>query len=174
MKRRIAALIAALIALCAFGAAVAEAGIANPWTDSDAAQVEAAVGVAFGVPEGAENVAYRLLAADSLAEMDFTWYGMDYCARIQPAADFTDISGLYMDRWDQTMDVAIGPWTAVEHRGAMDGVIWNLIQWYDADAGRMYSVLTSGEDLDGFDIAAAAEAIYAPATASEQAFIGGD
>lgn len=167
MKKRIVALLAALLMLCVIGAAVAEVGMTNPWTEADAAQVEAAVGVAFGVPEGAENVVYRLLEADSLAEMDFTWYDMEYCARIQPAMGFVEISGLYMDHWDQTMDVEIGPWTAVEHRGEMDGVIWNLIQWYDADAGRMYSVLTSGEDLDGFDIAAAAEAIYAPAMEAE-------
>lgn len=167
MKKRIVALLAALLMLCVIGVAVAEVGMTNPWTEADAAQVEAAVGVAFGVPEGAENVVYRLLEADSLAEMDFTWYDMEYCARIQPAVGFVEISGLYMDHWDQTMDVEIGPWTAVEHRGEMDGVIWNLIQWYDADAGRMYSVLTSGEDLDGFDIAAAAEAIYAPAMEAE-------
>ena len=167
MKKRIVALLAALLMLCVIGVAVAEVGMTNPWTEADAAQVEAAVGVAFGVPEGAENVVYRLLEADNLAEMDFTWYDMEYCARIQPVVGFVEISGLYMDHWDQTMDVEIGPWTAVEHRGEMDGVIWNLIQWYDADAGRMYSVLTSGEDLDGFDIAAAAEAIYAPAMEAE-------
>ncbi len=167
MRKRWIALLAALLALCAFGMAVAEAGLANPWQEVDAAQVEEAVGVPFGVPEGAENVTYQLMESDNLAQMDFSWYGMEYYARIQPAVGFIEISGLFMDHWDQSLDVEIGPWTATEHRVKVDDLTWNVIQWYDGDAGLMYCVVTSGEDLDGFDISAAALAIYAPAMEGE-------
>ena len=168
MKKRLVALMAA--ALLALGAAAlaeeaAEVAVANPWSDLAAEEAEEALGVLIGVPEGAEDVRYAILEDEGLVEMDFSWYDMDYCARIQPAEGFVEISGLYMDHWDQTLDVEIGPWTAVEHRGEDDGVIRNLIQWYDEDAGLMYCVVTSGEDLDGFDISAAALAIYAPAMA---------
>ena len=169
MKRLLVALLIAALALAvcapALGEAEPEAAIANPWADITAEEAEEALGVLIGVPEGAEDVRYAILEDEGLVEMDFTWYDMEYYARIQPAEGFVEISGLYMDHWDQTLDVEIGPWTAVEHRGEDDGVIRNLIQWYDEDAGLMYCVVTSGEDLDGFDISAAALAIYAPAMA---------
>lgn len=167
MKRLFVALLVAALALAACAVALGEeepeVSIANPWSDISAEEAEEALGVLIGVPEGAEDVRYAVMEDEGLVEMDFTWYEMEYYARIQPAVGFVEISGLYMDHWDQTLDVQIGPWTAVEHRGEEDGVIWNVIQWYDEDAGLMYCVVTSGEDLDGFDISAAAEAIYAPA-----------
>lgn len=166
MKKRWIALLAALLALCAFGAAVAEASLANPWTEVAAEDIESAVGVPFGVPEGAENVVYRLLAEENLAEMQFTWYGMDYVARMQPADAFTDISGMYYDVWETGMDVEIGGCPGTDMRTPDGDVTVNLCQWYDAGAGVMYCVSTIGADLDGFDITAAAEAIHAPAEAN--------
>ena len=163
MKKWIIALLAAALGLSLAAALAEQTGVANPWVEADAEQVEAAVGAAFGVPEGAENVSYRLLTSECLAEMDFSWYGMDYYARIRPAEGFVDLSGLYFDPWDVSMDVEVGGCAGTEERVEADGLTWNRCQWYDADAGLMYCVATSGEDLDGFDILAAAEAIYAPA-----------
>ena len=162
-------LIALLLAALALGtAALAEnVGIANPWAESTAEAIEAALGVPFGVPDDAENVSYRLLEDDNLAEMEFTWYGMDYCARMQPAAEFTDISGLYYETWDTSMDDEVGGCSAIDLRTRDGDMTVDLCLWYDADMGLMYSLTTGGPDLDGFDILAAAQIVHAPALASE-------
>ena len=153
---------AILLALLMLGGAMAEVGMANPWVETDAEGVMQAVGVSFGVPEGAENVVYRVLESESLAEMEFTWYGMDYTARIKPAGAFEDISGMYYE-WEQDMDVTVGNCEGVEYRAEDEGMTFDVCLWYDVVPGLMYSVSTSGEDLDGFDIIAAAEQVYIPA-----------
>lgn len=163
MKRLLAILVVAALALCAAALAEASVGMANPWVEADAAAVEALLGVPFGVPEGAEDVRYAILETENLAEMDFTWYDMEYCARIMPADAYRDISGAFYETWDQSMDVEIGGWPGMDMRTPDGDVVVNVCLWYDADAGLMYSLMTSGEDLNGFDICAAADAIYAPA-----------
>ena len=168
MKKWIAAMLIVALAL-AFGAtalAEEEAGLANPWVEATAEEVEAAVGVAFGVPEGAENVQYEILTTENLAEMGFTWYGMEYWARIMPADAWEDISGAYYE-WEQSMDVDIGGCVGMDLRAPDGDVTVNVCLWYDEGTGLMYSLMTGGPDLDGFDITAAAEAIYAPALATE-------
>ena len=137
--------------------------VANPWTDADAESVETVIGVRFGVPEGAENVAYRMLESEQLAEMDFTLDGMEYTARIRPSAEFEDISGMYFDWGEADESFRIGPCAAREVRAEDDvyGTV-DLCLWFDAVPGIMYSLSTSGADLDGFDITAIAERVYVP------------
>lgn len=167
MKKLFVTMLVAALALAAWSMALGEAGLANPWVNVTAEEVEAAVGVAFGVPEGAESVYYSLLKEENLAEMAFTWYGMEYVARIQPTDGFADISGLYYEGWDVGMDVEIGGCPGTDMRVKDGAQTVNLCQWYDAANGRMYCVFTGGPDLNGFDITAAAEAIFAPAVEGE-------
>ena len=165
MKRIIAALAAVAVAVALFAVAVAEApvGLANPWTEVTAEELVENPGVEFGIPEGAENISYSLLESEGLAEMRFTWYDMDYVARIKPAAEFEDISGLYYDAWDLEDDCSVGGCEGRVMRTHDEGLTVDLCLWYDVVPGLMYYISASGEDLDGFDIQAAADALYVPA-----------
>ena len=137
-------------------------GLANPWEDMTAEQLEEAAGITFGVPEGATNVIIRYLRSDSLAEMHFTIDGDEYCARIQPAApeggQLPDISGMYYD-W-----VNVEPVDIRGNQGtigqAQDGSEWvELCQWYDTGRGLMYALSVQTTELDGLDLTAVAEQI---------------
>ena len=158
MKKFLAVILVLLLA----GSAMAEVGMANPWVETDADGVMQAVGVTFGVPEGAENVVYRVLEAEHLAEMDFSWYDMEYTARIKPTDAIEDISGVYCE-WSQEDFCEIGGIEGTMYRGQDGDQTVDLCLWYDVVPGLMYSVSAAGPDLDGFDITAAAEQVYVPA-----------
>lgn len=141
--------------------------MANPWEDMTAEQLLAASGLAFRVPEGAENVIYRFLPSQGLAEMQFTLDADEYCARIQPAAlqegEWLDISGMYFD-WVNEEAVAIrGCRGTIAQAQDGDEGFAELCQWYDAAAGRMHSLSVYTADLDGLDLTAVAEQVYLPA-----------
>ena len=161
IKRICAMALAALLALTLAGA-WAEVGMPNPWTETTAEGVMEALGLEMGVPEGATEVAWRMLEEEQLAEMTFTWYEQDYTARVKPTDAFEDISGLYYD-WPQEMECTVGGRCKGVCRRAADGdVTVDNCLWYDEATGLMYSVSTSAPDLDGFDIQASAEQLYVP------------
>ena len=164
MKRWIAIVLTTLMLLSfsAF-AETPGAGMPNPWTETTAEGLMEALGLEFIVPEGAENVTYRMLKDEALAEMEFDLDGMRYTARIQPAVEWTDISGMYYE-WENTLeDITIGGRAAWEGRAADGDHTADLCLWFDVVPGLMYSLGTVGEgDLDGFDLTAVAEQIYAP------------
>ena len=164
MKKLIATVLVTLLLLCCAAGAENEAvGLANPWVETSEEELTAALGFAFAVPEGAENVTFRMLEAQQLGEMTFTLNGMDYVARIKPAEEFEDISGLYYEWGDPIEDTAVEGRQTWEAR-AVDGErTVDLVLWYDAVPGLMYSLSTSAEnDLDGFDIIGVALQVYAP------------
>ena len=139
--------------------------LSNPWTDMTAEELMEASGLAFGVPEGAENVIYRYLQSENLAEMQFTSGPDEYCARIQPAAlaegELLDISGLYYV-WENEEAIAVGPCSGVIGQ-AQDGETWaELCLWYDITPGLMYSLSVFTPDPDGLDLTAVAEQVYLP------------
>ena len=142
------------------------ASIANPWVDSTSSDIAEAIGATFGIPNGAEGISYSLMPEEGLAEMRFTLDGMDYVARIMPAEEFTDISGLYYE-WDAESAGEFAGMECLEQRAFTDEGTIDLFQWFDKDMGLMYSLSTSGADLDGFDITAIAGAIYAQAEEAE-------
>jgi len=141
-------------------------GLANPWTDMTKDELEQASGVAFGLPEGAENVVYRWLESETLAEMQFTLDGDEYCARIKPAAleagQLENISGMYY-AWENEESVAIGSCEGTIGQYMTGSAEWvELCQWYDAAPGLMYSLSVYSTDLDGLDLAAIAQTVYVP------------
>jgi len=158
-----------LLCLVLAAGAAAEVGLANPWEETTAGELARFPGVTFGVPEGAEDIDYLLLREDALAEMQFTWYDLRYCARIKPASAFEDISGLYYD-WTHEMPCRIGWCEGVDRRFLGEDEAVDVCLWYDAVSGLMYSVSTSAPDLDGFDIGAAADWVYMPARGKTEAF----
>ena len=142
------------------------ASMANPWVDATSGEIAEAIGAAFGIPDGATDVAYSFMPEWEMAEMRFTLDGMDYVARIMSAGAFTDISGLFYE-WDAESAGTLAGMECLDQRAFTDEGTVNLCQWFDADMGLMYSLTTSGPDLDGFDITAIAAAIYAQAEEAE-------
>ena len=143
-----------------------EAEIANPWTEMTEEALMQASGLSFGVPEDAQDVVYRWLADENLAEMQFTMDGDEYFARIQPAAledgEWMNISGMYF-QWDNEEDVTIGrcPGTlGLAQTGSEDWV--ETCQWYDAAPGLMYALSVYTTDPDGLDLTAVAQMVYLP------------
>lgn len=167
MKRALCVMLT--LALCLAGMALAEeAGIANPWVEATSPDIAEAIGATFGVPEGAGDISYSLLPEYSLAEMRFTLQGMEFTARIQPAGEFTDISGLYYE-WSAEAPCVIGFMQGLEQRAAVEAVgeTVDLCQWHDSEMNLMYSLCVIGADLDGFDIVPVASAICAQAEEAE-------
>ena len=160
MKKRISLLIAMALAL-GCGAVFAETGVSNPWVKTTEDGLMEALGLRFGVPEGATDVTWLILEEEQLAELQFTWYDEDYTARIMPSDEFQDISGMYYD-WQQQFDCEIGRCEGICYRAYDGEYTADLCLWYDALTGLMYSVSVVDTDLDGFDITASAQEIYVP------------
>ena len=141
-------------------------GLANPWEDITAEQLSDITGFAFGVPDIAENVIYRYLRSENLAEMQFTMDGDELCARIQPAVlregELQNISGMYF-AWENEESVEIGHCYGTIGQAQTGSEDWvELCLWYDSIPGLMYSLSVSTTDLDGLDLMAIAEQIYIP------------
>ena len=143
------------------------AGIANPWLDMTADELFAVSGLSFAVPEGAENVLFRYLPSESLAEMQFTLQGCEYCARVQPAdpqdGPTLNISGMYF-AWDREEPVRIGHCDGTHcfaRTGSTERV--ELCQWYDAAPGLAYAVSVYATDDSTTDLLAMAEQVFFPA-----------
>ena len=139
--------------------------LVNPWTDMTAEQLLDASGLSFAVPEGAENVIWRYMKEEGLAEMQFTWANGSFCARIQPVGlktgEIVNIAGMYYD-WMHEESVKVGgcPGTVAV---AEDGNGWaELCLWHDPVHGLTYSLSVEAADVDGLDLAALAEQVYVP------------
>lgn len=159
MKKAISVLLALLV--LAGGAALAEAGPANPWTPTTAQGLMDALGLQLGLPDGATNVAWQMMEAEQMGQVTFAWQGVDCTARVVPKDIFEDISGLYYE-WDSQTDCAVGRCSGVCRRAHADGKAVELCLWYDDLTGMMYSVSAIDADPDGFDILAAARILYIP------------
>ena len=143
-------------------APAAQAGLANPMVESSAEEIANTLGVTFGTIDGAQNVKYYIISGD-LAQMNFTRDGLDYTVRIQPAGEYTDISGAYYE-WNVIDDCQIGGRDGKSMRYVSDTEQVEVCEWYDIAPGLMYCVTAGGEgaDLDGFDLTAVAQTLFAP------------
>ncbi len=142
-------------------------GMPNPWTESDEQGVFEATGFELKAPEGATEVNYSYLQESNMAQMIYVLDGINWTYRMEPADELTDISGMYYD-WtdeDKTEGTVSGREAVYYGYLAPDGSDEEdvqLVNWYDAVTGVTYSLSAKAEDLDGMDIQAYAEAIYAP------------
>ena len=141
-------------------------GMENPWLDLSAEELMQLSGFEFAVPEGAEDVIYRYLPEEQLAEMQFSLFGDEFCARIQPAAleygQLMNISDIYLPMENEeeiTVKHCYG-WIGQSQTGSEDWV--ELCLWYDIVPGVMYSLSVYSTDLDGLDLTAVAEQVYIP------------
>ena len=165
MTRRMIVLLLCLM-LCLSGAALAEATLANPWVEAAPEDIAEAIGAAFGIPEGAEDISYSLMPDAGLAEMRFAQDGREYVARIQPAEAFTDISGLFYE-WEAEAPFQLADMEGLERRTVDGDQTIDSALWFDEPMGFMYALYTSAPDLDDFDISAVAAAIYVQAEEAE-------
>ncbi len=140
-------------------------GLANPWEyDVSAQDVKDLTGTEFIVPEGASDVAYGIMEAGKLAEMDFTLDGKSFTARMKPAADFEDISGLFYE-WDAEGADEIGGAEACVRINFAENV--SSVLWHDGSM--MYSLYTSDGDKEGAEAVNVARLICGVAETSDGA-----
>lgn len=150
-------LIAAMLALLMMTIACAETAVINPWTETTPDGLMQSLGLSFDVPEGAENVAYRMLENEMLAEMQFDLNAVHFNARIKPAVEFEDISGMYYE-WASDEPAGVG-WCEGRLLRAGDGESTaDLLLWFDAAPGLMYSL--SALSPEGTDLLSIADAVY--------------
>lgn len=152
---------AVLLALCLLTGvfALAETAIANPWAETTAEAIEAEYGYRFAEPESAENVIYRVMADEGLAEMQFDLDGAALTARVM-AGEESDISGAFYESWDVEDSDAVGGFEATVRRVTEDGQTIDVCSWYDAEQAVNYCVMAKAADLDGFDIVAVALQVF--------------
>ncbi len=143
-----------------------EANMHNPWEELTADQLAEASGLSFRIPEGAENIVYRYLQSENLAEMQFTLGPDEFCARIQPAelqdGELMNISGMYFG-WENEEAVTVGRCRGTIGQAQTGSEEWvELCLWYDRVPGLMYSLSVYTTELDGLDLTAVAEQVYIP------------
>lgn len=135
-------------------------GMPNPWQYEVAPEeIQKMVNESFTVPEDAENVVYGIMESEKLAEVQFDIDGVSYCARMEPADKFTDISGIYAT-WDSEENEEINGIDATYRRSITEEEWYDNILYYDAAGKMMYSISATAPDLDGFDLMAVAETIF--------------
>ncbi len=140
--------------------------LANPWEDVTQEELLDASGLFFGIPEGAENILYRFLPSEHLAEMQFTLGNDEFCARIQPAAleegQLMNIAGMYF-AWQDEAAVTVRHCSGIVGKAQTGSEDWvELCLWYDLAPGLMYSLSVYTADPDRVDLAAIAEQICIP------------
>lgn len=135
-------------------------GMPNPMRESSAQEILDTLGLSFAIPDRAEDVAYHIIDMDdgtALAQAVFTLDGTEITYRIQPAASFTDISGVYED-WTTAESVQI-QYGSGEAYCSDSGK--GVCLWYDAAPGLMYSVyMSANADID--TLAALAGELFVP------------
>ena len=143
------------------------AQIANPWRDVTETEARAVYPQTFAVPEGAENAAWRVMetaGSPALLQLEFDLDGNRFTARQQQTGNRdADLSGMYYT-WtvQDSMTLRNGlTGTMCRYIGADETA--DLCIWYDEASGMSYSLGVTAKDLDGFDLRAAAEALFPPA-----------
>ena len=147
-------------------------GMANPWVEITEEEAHDYCPQLFKVPDGAvaqawmkcEDLADPSTGVGPMVQLSFAQYGMNFTARAQKgASEDADISGLYTEWTVGPMDVTLANWdeTGKMYRAIKDTGYIDLITWYDPSAGIMYTLSVAAADLDGFDIQAVAEQMYA-------------
>ena len=145
----------------------AQAQIPNPWRDLSEEEALALCGGSLRVPEGAQNARWSAMESGAepvLVQLVFDLDGLSFTARAQASQDpAADISGMYYS-WDSRRETTLRTWgeaglPAVCSRHAGGDGTAEVCAWYDAASGTAYALSVTAEDLDGFDLAAVAEAL---------------
>lgn len=136
--------------------------IGNPWVDSNRESILATLGLDMVVPDGATDIDYQMSEEVGLGQVTFS-YGdtsLDFTYRMKKSDEFEDISGLYYE-WDVEDDIYVEWCEGKCWRVVTDDETIDACLWFDEELGIMCCLSTSAPDLDGFDITAIAQLIYA-------------
>lgn len=151
-----------VFALCAVSYAEgAWAGMPNPMVETDREGLMEKFGIDFNIPEEAKDIQYFIID-DTMAEVQYDWNHVKICFRMMPAAEYTDIAGVFGE-WTAEDPCIVGDhcegmcYRFIDSTGTLDQCLW-----FDAAPGIMYAVNASAADLDGFDVEAIAEQMYVP------------
>ena len=149
--------------------AVGELGLANPWTESDEQGVADATGFEMTAPEEATEVSYSYMKEAGLAQLSYVQDEQKWTYRMQATDELTDISGMSY-KWTNEEEGTVAGMEAVYYAyveleaddlaDSLQAV--QVVNWYDAVAGVTHSLSVSAKELDGLDIQAYAENLYAP------------
>ncbi len=137
------------------------AGVSNPWVDTDKDGLAEATGIELSAPDGATNVLYSYMKEDNLAQVSYELDSAKWVYRAQSADELTDISGLnYKGMTEEKGTVSNRDAIYYSHAAEDDEDSVQMVNWYDVVTGITYSLSATGKDLDGMDIQAYAEAVY--------------
>ena len=142
--KRLICMILMLCLLIPWAGAESVLNMINPWTDTTEKDIMEKLGLSFNLPDSAEEVVYRMLESESLAEAQFVMDGSDCVARIRPSMTIEDISGMYYD-WALAEDCEIQWCPGRVMQTEEEGKAVSLCLWYDVVPGLMYSVGVIGE-----------------------------
>ncbi|MBQ6733757.1 MAG: hypothetical protein IJR00_02500 [Lachnospiraceae bacterium] len=114
-------------------------GIANPWSDADAAAVAEMIGTEVPVPEGAANITYRILSAENIAEVAYDLNDAHCNHRLKKTDAEEDISGLYYN-WESTEESTYEGHAATIYRADAEEESVELTLWFDAESSLMHAL----------------------------------
>ncbi len=151
-------------------------GLANPWRECTEEEAYQYGPNGFSAPEGATNVKWSIMEAESetalpgtMVQMSFEMDGTKLVAREQPVSgeEIVDISGMNYE-WTVTDEGTLQNWAdgnmpcRTSRYIGDDGYV-DVCLWFDIETGYAYSLSAEDKDLDGFDIEGVAAQIYDPA-----------
>lgn len=134
----------------------------NPWKEIDAETMAKQTGIELLAPQSAQNVCYRILEGESLAEVQFSWRNVQYCMRIKPAEEFEDISGMYYDEWDEEENCSVRYADGIYKKVNEAEKKIEVCLWYDAAPGLMYALTAEAGEGQEADIEALANVLFEP------------
>ena len=113
--------------------------IANPMKKSTPQEIINTIGVKFNEPKNVTEINYFIIS-NQVAQMNFIKDGISFTARIKPANQFEDISGMYFN-WNNEQDCKIA-WCSGKIYFMNDAENKNpgICIWYDVAPGLMYSL----------------------------------
>lgn len=122
-------------------------GIGNPWSECSNEDIRGHLGQAFTINDDYRNVTIRWNDVIGMAEMLYSYGDLDLNARMQAAAEFNDISGLYIE-WDTVEDITVSlgdktvPGTLSTAK--TEEGIQQLMLCFSKDDGLMFSLSANG------------------------------
>lgn len=150
-------------AACSSGGEEAGTEMPNPVRESSAEEIMEELGLELLTPIGADKISYYIIdmgeAAD-MAQVDFHLDGTEFTYRAAPAAEWTDISGMYYE-WTEEIETDVSYCTGKTYLAEADGTKVGVILWFDQVPGIQYS-LSMNSDADYTVLWFLAEQLYQP------------
>ena len=123
---------------CVLAVTVAGAvGLPNPVRDVTSEEMINETGISFVIPEGVTDEIYSIITMEAdISQVQFTLDGIEYCYRIQPSDELSDISGMHYE-WTVNSIVELPYAEAEVHFNEGEA---GIILWYSAVMGLICSV----------------------------------